>query len=983
MNYAVGSLVKARGREWVVLPDSEDDLLVLRPLGGTEDEVTGIYLPLETVEPARFELPDPTRPGDFRSCRLLRDAIRLGFRSSAGPFRSFAQIAVEPRPYQLVPLLMALKLDPVRLLIADDVGIGKTIESSLIARELLDRGEVDRLAVLCPPPLAEQWQSELRSKLHLDAEVVLPSTAARLERACRLGESLFDRYPYVIVSTDFIKSDRRREEFLRACPELVIVDEAHTCADPGSSGRSGRHQRHQLVRGLAADRNRHMVLVTATPHSGNDAAFRSLLTLLDPSFADLPDDLSGTRNAEHRRRLAAHFVQRRRQDLRSYLQMDTPFPERLETEATYKLSSEYRHLFERVLDYARETVRDESGGRFRQRVRWWSALALLRSMASSPAAAAATLRSRAAVSETENEDEADDVGRRTVLDLIEDEPAEGVDLAPGSDLGDDSDEARRIHNRLLDMAREADKLIGAKDAKLQKALEIVRALLAEDSNPILFCRFIPTAEAVAEALRAELAKAGRGAFKDVEVAAVTGRLAPSEREERVAQLGRAPRRVLVATDCLSEGVNLQEHFDAVLHYDLSWNPTRHEQREGRVDRYGQPSSAVRVVTYYGLDNQIDGIVLDVLLRKHKAIRKSLGVSVPVPVDTNQVVEAILEGLLLRDRPATALTLPGFDALMEPQAKELFDQWEAAEGRERRSRTLFAQHGIHVDEVAQELRAVQAAIGAGTGVAQFVTDAVRAHGGQADPISRGSQGRGPSVLALDLAETSRGLKEAVGLPDAPPAPAGATDGQKKDAQAKATAARAAQRLTARFEPPITGGERLLSRTEPFVEGLASYVMNTALDALGSGAARRSGVIRTSAVERRTTVLLVRFRFHIVTRRDGAEHPLLAEDCALLAFEGAPRAAEWLPTERAEALLQARPEANVSPDEATRHLRRIVDEFAPIWPALDEAAQQRGADLLAAHRRVRSAARLAGPNAGVAVEPQLPPDVLGVYLYLPVT
>src|SRR3982751_6143513 len=181
MTFAVGSLVKARGREWVVLPESAEDLLVLRPLGGTEDEVTGIYLPLEPVEPARFDLPDPERPGDYQTSRLLRDAVRLGFRSSAGPFRSFARLAVEPRPYQLVPLLMALKLDPVRLLIADDVGIGKTVEAGLIARELLDRGEADRLAVLCPPALAEQWQAELRTKLHLDAELVLPSTAARLE----------------------------------------------------------------------------------------------------------------------------------------------------------------------------------------------------------------------------------------------------------------------------------------------------------------------------------------------------------------------------------------------------------------------------------------------------------------------------------------------------------------------------------------------------------------------------------------------------------------------------------------------------------------------------------------------------------------------------------------------------------------------------------------------------------------------------------
>ena len=114
-----------------MLPESDDDLLVLRPLGGTDDEVAGIYLPLEPVEPATLRAARPGRSsGDYRSCRLLRDAVRLGFRASAGPFRSFGRIAVEPRPYQLVPLLMALRLDPVRLLIADDVGIGKTIEAA-------------------------------------------------------------------------------------------------------------------------------------------------------------------------------------------------------------------------------------------------------------------------------------------------------------------------------------------------------------------------------------------------------------------------------------------------------------------------------------------------------------------------------------------------------------------------------------------------------------------------------------------------------------------------------------------------------------------------------------------------------------------------------------------------------------------------------------------------------------------------------------
>jgi len=936
MSYAVGSLVKARGREWVVLPESEEDLLVLRPLGGTEDEVTGICLSLENVAPAQFDLPDPDLAGDYRSCRLLRDALQFGFRSSAGPFRSFAKMAVEPRPYQLVPLLMALKLDPVRILIADDVGIGKTVEACLVARELLDRGEVRRLAVLCPPHLAEQWQAELLDKFHIEAELVLSSTATRLERRCGLGQSLFDIYPHVIVSTDFIKSDRRRDEFLRTCPELVIVDEAHTCAFAGEA-RGARHQRFQLIKGLSADPDRHLILVTATPHSGKEEAFRSLLSFLHKDFANLPDSLTGKENEQHRRRLAAHFVQRRRADIRLYLQAETPFPDRQEAEEKYRLTEPYRKLFDRVLRYARETVKEPGESQHRQRVRWWSVLALLRALGSSPAAAAATLRSRAAVADAETSADADEIGRRTVLDIDMDESAEGFDVIPGSDTGEQTEEEKKNRRSLLDMARVADTLHGDKDAKLLIAVKLIQDLLKDGYRPIVFCRFIHTAEYVAAQLRERLPK-------KVEVAAVTGTLAPGVREERIVQLAEKPQRVLVATDCLSEGINLQEHFDAVFHYDLSWNPTRHEQREGRVDRYGQQKPKVRVLTYYGTDNQIDGIVLDVLLRKHKTIRSSLGISVPVPVDTNSVVEAIFEGLLLKEQKGTQYEqLSLFEEHLRPTREDLFAKWDEASAREKRSRTVFAQESIKVDEVARELKAVQRAIGFEEEVEWFVREGFRACGATVS---------GKEPLQIELKEAPVSLMEEVG-------------GMKK--------------LAAQFRLPVKDGALYLNRTHPVVEGLGAYVLNTALDPLLPAPARRCGAIRTGQVERRTTVLLVRFRYHIVTRLGGVERPLLAEDCQLLAFAGSPQSARWLDDVAAEALLQAEPEGNVVPSMAGNFVRQVVEGYDSLRPHLEEAAWHRGRELLEAHRRVRTASRHTGVS--YRVEPQLPPDVLGIYIYLP--
>ena len=937
MNFSVGSLVRVRGREWMVLPESHQDLLMLRPLGGMDDEVTGVYLPLEPVEPASFPLPDPSQTGDFRSCRLLRDAMRLGFRASTGPFRSFARIGVEPRPYQLVPLLMALKLDPIRLLIADDVGIGKTIEACLVARELLDRGEVGRLAVLCPPHLAEQWQGELEDKFHIRAELVLPSTVSRLERICAVGQSLFEVYPHVVVSMDYIKSDRRRDEFLRTCPELVIVDEAHTCAY-SEDQRRGRHQRHHLVKGLAEDPDRHLILVTATPHSGKEEAFRSLLSFLDSSFSRLPEELAGPQNEAHRRKVAAHFIQRRRADIRHYMKTETPFPSREDAEETYTLGegSGYKRLFERVLKYAREIVRDREGGKFHQRIRWWSALALLRSLASSPAAAAATLRTRASVAETATPEEADELGRRAVLDLDVEDAAEGEDLIPGSDPGGEDPSSKRNRRLLLQMAREAEALYGAKDAKLQRAIPLVKDFIKDGFHPILFCRFIPTADYVAEALRDALPG-------DTVVTAVTGILPPAEREARVLQLTEHPKRVLVCTDCLSEGINLQEHFDAVMHYDLSWNPTRHEQREGRVDRFGQPRDRVRVLTFYGLDNQIDGIVLDVLLRKHKKIRSSTGISVPVPGNTDMVIEAIFEGLLLKE--STGSRQLSFDFLQETR-DDLHTKWDDATAREKRSRTMFAQEAIRADEVAHELREARAATGSGVDVARFVQEAFKIHGAV---ITRKNK-----HLTFDITELPRSLKDAIAIGDG-------------------------SQFKASFDLPVDEGVLYLNRTHPVVECLANYVMNASLDPMVDAAARRCGIIRTHQVTRRTTVLLVRFRYHIITIRRDTETPLLAEECRLLAFRGPPEKAEWLNEEESEKLLFIEPDANINPDQAASFVAKVNNGFGFLKEKLEEVAGERAEAVLQAHRRVRTAARQKGMR--YRVEPHLPPDVLGIYIYLP--
>jgi SNF2 family DNA or RNA helicase len=311
VRFAPGDLVFARGREWVALPSPDHDTLCLRPLSGAEGDIQVLHPALERnpVRPAQFELPKATDGIAYATrdaALLLSQALRLSLRRGAGPFRSAARVAFEPRAYQLVPLLMALRLPVIRLLIADDVGIGKTIEAGLVLRELIDRGEVDRFAVLCPPHLVEQWTGELLQKFDLDAVAVTAASAARLERGLPSSQTLFDAYPFTVVSLDYIKAEKRRENFGRVCPGLVIVDEAHACVGT----HQGRQQRFELLKRLAHDRERHMLLLTATPHSGDEEAFDRLLGLLDEGFG-----VGALDNENARIRLARHYVQRRRIDI--------------------------------------------------------------------------------------------------------------------------------------------------------------------------------------------------------------------------------------------------------------------------------------------------------------------------------------------------------------------------------------------------------------------------------------------------------------------------------------------------------------------------------------------------------------------------------------------------------------------------------------------------------------------------------------------
>jgi SNF2 family DNA or RNA helicase len=430
----------------------------------------------------------------------------------------------------------------------------------------------------------------------------------------------------LIISIDFAKSDRRKAFLFQHCPDLVIVDEVHTAADPGYQGSKDQQQRHELVKQIALDANRHLLLLSATPHSGIEDSFRSLLGLIRPDFRELNLQTLGE---SERRDLARHIVQRRRGDINEKwlgsIDERRPFPNRIPPfESTYRMSQQYGTLFNDVLTFTRQTLTASGLTPTRQRARYWAALSLLRSLMSSPAAAMQALENReealkGSVDDSEEIDE--DLLNRESLDPL----VEGgvLDTVPDntSELNKaDLSKSDRLKLREF-LGRAEEIVLRGQDPKIDKAAEIIVDWLKKGHHPIVFCRFIATSKYVAEQLNQRL----REIYPAFRAAAVSGETGGDEERMAVIEdLIETERRVLVATDCLSEGVNLQDNFDAVLHYDLPWNPNRLEQREGRVDRFGQKKAEVRAIVLFSEDNPIDGVVLNVLTGKRARYFATLG-----------------------------------------------------------------------------------------------------------------------------------------------------------------------------------------------------------------------------------------------------------------------------------------------------------------------------------------------------------------------
>jgi len=935
-----GQLVKFRGRRCVVQSSTDDGVILLKPLGASDDETMAVYEPVmqphDVIEKDYFEYPSVTDLDNFLSAKLLYDAARLSFRQVSGPFRCMGKLSFRPRAYQLVPLIMTLKQQTARLLIADDVGIGKTIEALLILREFIERGIIKRFAVLCPPHLCEQWQSELADKLDIEAEIIRSSTVASLERRIIGDETqnVFNYFPYQVISFDYVKSENKKAMFLPNAPELIIVDEAHTCARPANQ-RDNQHQRFKLINELAGNANRHLLLLTATPHSGKDLEFMSLLGLLKKEFETTP--LSSL-SIQEKRTIAGHFIQRKRKNILTWLDEETPFPERISYELPYKLSPAYFEFYSKLLNFARGLTSSDLS-QHKARMKYWAALALLRGVMSSPASGYDMLMNRRSKSDGE---EWSDVTDNPILEKWD----ENSDASPGeliSSAGLDQNEWRQ----LTELASKIENLQGpSRDYKIREAITQVKKWLSDKDQeiyPIIFCRFIATAHYVAAQLKAHLGISG------VDIRAITSELSDDERREKIEEMGKSPRRILVATDCLSEGINLQDQFNAILHYDLPWNPNRLEQREGRVDRYGQASPKVDVRVLFGEDNPIDVVVLKILIEKIKFIQNQSGVNISLADDNRSIMDKVLAEVLLN--PAKAQKQMehqlefDFSGDGDELAKldiELTNEIEMAKAKAELIRSIFAHDNVKPEDVKQDLNEVDEAIGDVATLESFVVQACHLLGAVVEKIKDG--------YVFRKVNMDQWLAESLGNGD---------------------------RIHISFLSPTPRGFRYIGRNSRFVENLCHRLLADALDPGKKGKkASRAAVFRSGNVN--TQTVLIQFRVRNVIREVGSKQDSVTEEMFLWGYEKNTEGIVPLPYDRCKELLMNSNALDISMERQQLLFTEEMEHFRQLNPDFIMVVTQRAEKLVEAHTRF---AKYLGARRYEAATPVLPPDVLGIYILIP--
>jgi superfamily II DNA or RNA helicase len=765
-----GTEVIARGLKWEVIeaqPMGEQARVRLRGTGRFGGFEVDVLTPFEPIEPLVHDL-DPEHAGQLPNWIVYHQAFLL--EQALGPD---AFLVVQPgrlriEPYQLVPLARSLRMTRPRLLLADDVGLGKTVEAGLIIAELMARRRVHRLLIVTPAgPLLDQWQTEMTERFGLRLEVADRAAMDRIRRGTELGANPFDHLPLAIASMDFLKQDRVLDELERALPyDLIVMDEAHHYSETGlnEADRSEASQRRRLAEVLARQSDA-LLLLSATPHDGYDRSFASLLELLDPS---LVDGKGRPREDAYR----PHVVRR----LKKHIKVFNPklgeyvnFPERelvpVEIGADVITPPEFVEVHRALLAFIAPALKRSL--RTRQYDDALAYLALLKRSTSSVVALRNTLlavQSRIAELATSKQEEIEarqqrrkslktlqrKMARFGTLTLDEEQEREALEIEELSQqlslldsetrrVTREAERAETTSQALAEILAKAEAALDH-DLKLERLIAEVKAIRQDEpaANILIYTEYVDSLREIERRLKD--AKIGptltiHGGVRENDD--------QSEKIDRRAVTDRFRRQnnlILISTDAAAEGLNLHERCHHLIHLELPWNPNRLEQRNGRIDRYGQWETPV--IRYLYLCGTFEERILARLLAKYERQRARLKfVPNTLGIDVSDLPEeglfaALAEGESTLGQPCRRFNFTeGTVDVEDADVKALLQEVDSALNRfENVAKTYkwLGDEGAAADEISQRQAKRALEIGQKVGevdLVAFVEGAVLAEGGR--------------------------------------------------------------------------------------------------------------------------------------------------------------------------------------------------------------------------------------------------------------
>ena len=609
-SYQIGQKIKLRDSQWLVKNIEYDQNDTLLSLESERDEfgnfnVLQVFDSLEEIEiltkqDFKFDI------GNYQNIELINQAYFLDMKHGNDLIMSLARGRVAIEDYQLEPVVKSFAMKNPRMLIADDVGLGKTIEAGLILNELISRNMGERVLIVAPASLTVQWKSELQEKFDLDFEIFNYDNINEVRQNIPSGANPWSFRNKIIASIDYLKRDDIKYQLKNNHFDCVIVDECHYIAENGYKNKVSRTARSRFGQ-FISERCDSLILLSATPHNGNSRAYYSLISLLNGFLA--PDE-----NALNPDKLSKYVIRRLKRDIRD-ADGNPRFKERHIKDVNVNFNEAEKEVYQAVTNYvkkryenAKKALRDAPKNQLNAIA--FAMLSLRKRLISSSYSLQCSLENRVNSLDIQSTIQIETSVINETQTYTEGELEEFERKALTQVYYEDEKRLNAEKRALRKMIDKVSTITSENDSKLKRLLELLTTI---DSNVIVFTEYRDTQSYLLEALK----------NNGIATGMINGKMAQSERRDQIELFNDSQTPiVLVATDAASEGLNLQDNCHIVINYELPWNPNRLEQRNGRVDRWGQ-SHDVEIYNFY-LDDTLEADILKKLLEKIETIRKDLG-----------------------------------------------------------------------------------------------------------------------------------------------------------------------------------------------------------------------------------------------------------------------------------------------------------------------------------------------------------------------